>query len=166
MTVRLNYPANILTFNIVDDLTSTQLSISSLQMYINPGNMKQTFTKKINRTQTFSAVYEEHWGEELDAIACSGSTGAFISKDGLTTIDRKTSDSYLNFKNLVNIYRNNGCIYDPMTGQINRVGYVELVFSEGIYRGYFENFNVNEDATTPFRITYDFIFKVEQTIIG
>jgi len=169
------YPGRRMSFYIVDDVLSDKTQVPPLYLQYNPENMKQDFVKKINRYYTFTAVIEEHWGEELDTITCKGSTGAFIldsdgqarfrGLEGLSTYFRSYSRPYFKFQELVDLYRNNGAVYD-LKGMVVRMGYVVMQFDEGVYRGYFENFNVYEAADKPFRFTFDFIFKVENTKIG
>lgn len=171
----VRFPAKHLSFSLFDDVLSDKPEPERLNVYYNPQNFNQSFSKKITRTQTATAFLEEHWGEELDTISCNNSTGSFmlaqptesrfIGHEGLTTHARKYTEAYQNFQYLLDLYRNNGLVYDLNTGMSVRMGYIVLYFDEGTYFGYFESFNVNENADSPFRFTFDFTFKVESSDI-
>ena len=153
-------------FNVVEDILHPTIILPPLYMQINPQTLNQTFQKKINRTQTFGANVEEHWGDELDSISCSNSTGGFISEDfGLTTEKRSETLPYFKFQSVLDVYRNNGGIYDSL-GRIIKKGQIVLYFNPGTYYGYFENFTYTEDASMPFRFVFDFTFKVEKSYTG
>ena len=174
--LKQKYPGRRMNFYIVDDIISDKPLVPPLYLQYNPENIKQDFVKKINRYVTFTAIVEEHWGEELDTITCRGSTGAFIldsegqgrfkNLEGLSTYFRSYSRPYFKFQELIDLYRNNGSVYNNDTGMVVRMGNIVLQYDEGIYSGYFENLNVNESGNSPFRFTFDFIFKVEKTDIG
>jgi len=154
-------------FTIVDDFLNPTATLPALTMDINPSTMTQTFTKKINRYPTFTAFVEEFWGEELDNVACSGSTGGFMLFEqggGLTSFYRNRTQAYLKFKQLLDLYRNNGNIYDN-TGAVIKKGSIILDFDTNKYSGFFENFSYNEDANSPFRFTFDFSFNVLESLL-
>lgn len=164
--IKPKFVARRLAFNIIEDIYNPTVVLPPLYMHINPNNMKQSFQKKINRYQTFAAQVEEHYGDELDTISCSASTGGFILEDfGLTTMDRSMTKPYFKFQDVLDVYRNNGAIYDKL-GQIIKKGVVVMFFDPGTYYGYFESFNFAEDATTPYRFTFEFTFKVEKSYTG
>ena len=155
-----------MSFNVVDDYTQPTLFLPALFLQVNPESMTIKYAKKVSRAITIDADVEFHWTDELDTISCSGSTGAFVHEDiGLTNLHKTETKAYLNFKDLIDLYRNNGCVYSD-TGRLIQKGYVILNYDESVYLGIFESFTYSEDASTPFRNRYDFIFKVEQTIIN
>ncbi|MBD3260230.1 MAG: hypothetical protein GF334_00905 [Candidatus Altiarchaeales archaeon] len=51
----------------------------------------------------------------------------------------------------------------PRTGMVRERLYVNLFYDYGSYLGYFETFDLIEDATSPFRYTYNIIFRSERT---
>lgn len=164
--IKPKFVARRLAFNIIEDIWNPTLILPPLYMQVNPSNFSQSFQKKINRYQTFAAQIEEHYGDELDSISCSASTGGFILEDfGLTTMDRTFTKAYFKFQDVIDVYRNNGAIYDSL-GQVIKKGYIVLYLDPGTYYGYFESFNYTEDASMPFRFTFDFSFKVEKSYTG
>lgn len=164
--IRPKFVARRVAFNIVEDIFNPTILLPPLYMQINPTNFQQSFSKKIHRYQTFAAQIEEHYGDELDTITCSASTGGFILEDfGITTVNRSLTKPYFKFQDVLDVYRNNGAIYDSL-GQIIKRGRVVLYFDPGTYFGYFDSFSYQEDASTPFRFTFDFSFKVEKSYTG
>jgi len=136
----------------------------SLVMDINPQNLKQEFTKVKNLYQTLEGWVEEHYGDELDTISCDASSAGFYTpKAGLTHIDRKSSQAYRNFKDVLDLYSNNGKTYDKRGIPIYD-GNIQITFDGGIYLGLFETFTYDDIAENPYRMTFSFNFKVEETI--
>lgn len=52
----------------------------------------------------------------------------------------------------------------PRLGMIKERLYVKLSYDYGIFIGYFESFDVVEDASSPYRMTYSINFKAEKTV--
>lgn len=50
-----------------------------IELMINPASLSSNLSKIVNRTQTMTAFFEEHWGEELDTITFQGSTASFVT---------------------------------------------------------------------------------------
>ena len=137
-----------------------QLKIPDLVMKINPRNLSTKYTQLINRKRTIGGFIEEHWGEQLDELSASGITRGFYDENGLTNLNRRNTDGYREFEKLINIYRNNGSIYDHKTGAIIAQGTIVMNYDGNIQHGYFENFSVNEISEKQFNLQYDFTFKV------
>lgn len=157
------YIARRMMLNIVDDFVNPTIVVPPLYMQINPQNMQIAYAKKINRTQTFAAFVEEYWGDDLDTITCSNTTGGFLSEEvGLTNIRKTETAAYSKFKEILDLYRNNGSVYDSM-GRVVKRGAVVLYYHPSIYQGYFESFDYTESADMPFRFTFNFVFKVERS---
>ena len=132
-------------------------------LHVNPNSFEESFTKVITRQITRGGYLEQHWGEELDQIACNGSTGMFITTtSGLAALNRKASIAYRKYLELVAVYRNNGLVYDQR-GNVIFNGSINLHFDSNIYNGYFENMVVNETAENPFTFDVSFTFKVKHS---
>jgi hypothetical protein len=75
---------------------------------------------------------------------------------------------------LVQLYRNNGCIYGtdyqgsnnspPPNKRIIDVGYVEILYAYELFAGTFESFTITEDASKPFTLQYSFVFNCSQIV--
>ena len=144
--------------------------VPPLIMDINPSELTISYKQIKNVVRTFGGFVEEHWPEELDSISSSGVTAMFYTdkKDsynspGLTVLDRRNSEAYSNFQTLINIYRNNGKVYDTKAHTIKRIAKVRMHYNDKVYEGHFENFGVKEKAENLFVIEYDFEFSVHKT---
>jgi len=107
------YETRRLALNVIEDFYNPIVLLPPLYFHINPQNFKIDYAKKIHRYQTFNSYVEEYWGEELDTITCSGSTGGFIAEDlGLDTLTRTRTKAYFKFRDILDVYRNNGNVYN------------------------------------------------------
>ncbi|MDO8640283.1 MAG: hypothetical protein Q7R33_01965 [Nitrosarchaeum sp.] len=135
-----------------------------LVMDINPTQLDSSYSQLINRKRTLGGHIEEHWGEQLDELSSSGITGSFYGPYGLTNQERRSTAAFQSFEKFVNIYRNNGSVYDTRTSKIIAQGSVIMNYDESIYRGYFESLTINETGDKQFNLHYDFTFKVTEEI--
>jgi hypothetical protein len=136
----------------------------ALVMHVNPSNFSETPTKKIERIQTRGGFVEQHWGDELTEISADGSTGAFVNLyTGLSSILRQRTIAWDRYRDLLDLYYNNGSVYDPF-GNIVLQGNIMLMYDKGTYIGYFTNFSVEESGDSPFTFALSWTFKVEETI--
>lgn len=173
--------------------------ISGFALTPAPESLTINSAKVINRYHTMSRWVEEHWGDTLDTITFSGgSYGLFQLKsgnggmgEGLTEVNRRESEAYKMLKEVANIYRSNGMLYQdnktydesaittaflrdqansyftsnhPRRGLPKERLYVKLFYDYMTCLGYIESFDIMEDASTPFRIKYSISFKAEKTI--
>jgi hypothetical protein len=160
------------SFNVIEDLgiPNPGVILPPLYMQYNPQSWNQTFKKITTRYQTFSAYVEEYWGDDLDTISASATTGGFILDDqrsigGYTTYNRRDTQSFQKFQDTMDVYANNGNTYDSQ-GRVIKKGSIIIFYDPGTYIGYFENFNYTEDANNPYRFTFDFTFKVTKSFTG
>lgn len=151
-----------------------------------PENISFQYRKRIQRYRTRGAWIEEDWGDELDRISGSGRTDTFIHPEiGLTSadpIDKKgatrqfafETQAYREFKELVELYRQNGITYNdlgnpidgPYDSSVTQANAVTMEYRESVYRGFFEDFTWTEDADTPFNFSWSFSFVVLKTVFG
>lgn len=152
-------------FQITSPLdTNTALLPHALVMHVNPANFNETFTKKIERFQTRGGFVEQHWGDELSEVQADGSTGAFMNLySGTSSLLRQQTIAWDRYRDLHDIYRNNGDVYDPY-GNIVLRGNVLLMYDKGLYVGYFSTFESEETDGSPFTFSLNWNFKVEQII--
>ena len=134
----------------------------ALVMHVNPATFNETFTKKIERIQTKGGWVEQHWGDDLTEISGNGSTGAFMNiYTGLTSVLRRRTIAYDRYRDLHDLYRHNGSVYDPY-GNIVLQGQILLMFDRGTFAGTFRSFKFNETADSPYTFSLDWSFKVEK----
>ena len=143
---------------------SDQYRLPDLIMKINPENLNSQYTQLVNHKRTWGGFVEEHWGEQLDSISSSGKTAQFYGELGLTNQGRRDTDNFKDFEKFIALYRNNGTLYDPKTGRIVAQGYVTMNYDDAVYRGYFDNFSLDEIAEKPYELQYDFSFKVTKEV--
>jgi len=137
----------------------------ALVLHVNPASFSESHTKKIERLQTRGGWVEQHWGDELTDISCDGSTGAFVNLyTGLSSVVRQRTIAWDRYRDLYDLYRNNGSIYDPF-GNIVLQGQIQLLYDRGSYIGTFRNFNVEETADSPFAFKISWSFKVEVCLV-
>jgi hypothetical protein len=137
----------------------------ALVLHVNPQSLQITHNKQIERIQTRGGWVEQHWGDQLDEISCNGSTGAFMNiHTGLTSVLRHRTIAWDRFRDLHDLYRNNGSVYDPF-GNIVLQGRILLLYDMGVYTGTFRTFQFEETAETPFSFTLSWTFKVESVLM-
>ena len=137
----------------------------ALVMHINPQNYSESHNKRIERIQTRGGWVEQHWGDDLTEINADGSTGAFMNiYTGLTSVLRQRTIAWDRYRDLHDLYRNNGSVYDPF-GNIVLQGNVMLMYDRGTYLGFFRTFSVEETDDQPFAFKVTWDFKVEEEIM-
>jgi len=137
----------------------------ALVMHVNPNNLGINYSKRVETIQTLGGFVEQHWPESLSDVSGSGSTGAFMNiYTGLATSTRQRTIAWDRFQDLYDLYRNNGCIYNP-SGRIVLRGNVMMMFDRGVYLGYFTSFSKEETAETPYSFNLTWNFKIEQELV-
>ena len=144
----------------------TVLLPHALVMHVNPKTFEETYTKKVERIQTRGGFVEQHWGDDLTEISCSQSTGAFLNlTSGLSCVLREMTIAWDRYRDLHDLYRNNGSVYDPY-GNVVLQGGIMLMYDRGTYVGTFRSFSVEETDDSPFAFNLSWSFKVEITYLS
>ena len=152
----------VMSFDILDP-NQVSYGLPILLLHVNPDNFSKKYAPIITRDITRGAYVEYHWGDQLDEISASGSTGAFISTQvGLTAGNRRATIAFAKYEDLLAVYRNNGMIYDS-EGNIIFSGQIRILFDGNVYNGYFSNFAPTEEAEQPFTFGLSWTFKVKTT---
>ena len=145
--------------------TRTALLPHALVMHVNPQNFSENYTKKVERFQTRGGFVEQHWGDELTEVSGDGVTGAFMNiYTGLSSVMRQKTIAWDRYRDLYDLYRNNGSVHDPF-GNIVLQGNVMLMYDRGTYIGYFRSFDVEETDDSPFMFKVSWSFKVEEVVV-
>ena len=165
--------------------------ILGIKLMINPATMSVNMSKIVNRTQTMTAWFEDHWGEEMDTVTLQGSTAAFVVganrlwgagkihqgqnletdpvavvsgvEPGITTRYRRLSVSYREWKKLIQLFSTNGCVFDNQ-GFVKDRHFIRLTYDYASFIGYFESVDTTEDSNSPYRFTYNITFRAEKTL--
>jgi hypothetical protein len=82
---------------------------------------------------------------------------------GLTTTRRQQTVGYQQFRQIIKIMENNGCVFDTL-GFVTDRRFVQLSYDYASFRGYIESIDTVEDSVNPFRFTYTMVFKAERTM--
>lgn len=155
-----------MAFQITSPFQSRRVLLPhALVMHINPQNYSESHTKKVERIQTRGGFVEQHWGDDLTEITADGSTGAFMNiYTGLTSVLRHRTIAWDRYRDLHDLYRNNGSVYDPF-GNIVLQGDVMLMYDRGTYLGFFKSFETEETDEQPFSFRVSWTFKVREEIM-
>lgn len=138
----------------------------ALVLHVNPISLQETNNQKVERFQTRGGFVEQHWGHELIEISADASTGAFMNiRTGLTSVLRQRTIAWDRFRDLHDLFRNNGSVYNPL-GDIVLQGDIMLMYDRGTFLGTFRTFEWEESADTPFSFTLNWSFKVHHIIMS
>jgi hypothetical protein len=136
----------------------------ALVLHVNPLSLQEANNQKIEKIQTRGGWVEQHWGPDLTEISADQTTGAFMNiHTGLTAVLRNRTIAWDRFKDLHDLFKNNGSVYDPY-GAVVLQGSVMLMYDKGIFLGTFRSFEFEETDETPFSFSLNWSFKVEHTI--
>lgn len=154
-----------IAFQVTSPFAPSKLLLPhALVMHVNPSNFQESFNKKVERIQTRGGFVEQHWGDDLGAISCDGSTGAFLNlHTGLASVVRQRTIAWDRYRSLLDLYRNNGSVHDPY-GNIVLQGAILLMYDRGTYLGTFRSYSVEETDDKPFTFNVSWSFKVERTL--
>jgi hypothetical protein len=137
----------------------------ALVLHVNPQSYSENHSKKVERIQTRGGFVEQHWGDELTEISADGSTGAFMNiYTGLSSVMRHKTIAWDRYRDLHDLYRNNGSVFDPY-GNIVLQGSIMLMYDRGTYIGFFKSIDIEETADQPFAFKVSWNFKVEEEIM-
>ncbi len=165
---------------VVFDILGPDLATSILPpdvrmvLHVNPSSMAPTYSKQTERIQTKGGFVEQHWGEAARSINFSMATGGFKRLySGLSNVTgggydtegtRRETIAYDKFLDLLALFHNNGSIYDA-SGQVAFQGIIKVTFDGGIYLGWFQSFNVTEDAQKPYQFDLTAEFTVSHEVM-
>lgn len=142
---------------------NTLLLPHALVLHVNPSSLDENFQQKIERIQTRGGWVEQHWGSDLVEISASASTGAFMNiYTGLTSVLRQRTIAWDRYRDLYDLYNNDGAVYDPQ-GNIVLKGNILLMYDRGSFLGSFRSFEMEETDDSPFAFKLSWTFKVEHT---
>lgn len=167
---------------IVNDVNRSTLD--DLVLLVNPADLRISGAKSISERFTRGGWVIDKWGDNLDRMSASGSTGAFyVPSTGITNRYRTDSAAYQGLYSLLIYYKMNGRVFidsfDKLSrtmsvatseqGQMNlqrikSVGEIQIEYGPVIYIGSFSQFTINDRAEEPYRMFYSFEFDIRKTI--
>jgi hypothetical protein len=83
--------------------------------------------------------------------------------NGLATLNRKSTASYREFTQLMQLMNANAASFD-VYGLVKDRLFIQISYDYASYLGYFESFDLTEDSASPFRFIYTITFKSEKTL--
>jgi hypothetical protein len=156
-----------MAFQIVSPFNASQMLLPhALVMHVNPASLTENHQQTVERIQTRGGWVEQHYEPKLLEISADGTTGAFVNiYTGLSSVLRQQTIAWDRYRDLHDLYLNNGSVYDPY-GNIVLQGFVMLMYDRGTYLGSFRSFEVDETDDAPFAFKLNWTFKVERTILS
>lgn len=146
-----------------------------LALHTNPEDLDEKMAKSKTVVMTYGGFVEFHWADELNTLSAKHTTGAFLGPDGLVAgfdflqpadaenPDRKNTIAWERAQDLLELFRNNGLIYNGLGVPVLR-GRVQLIYDRGIFNGHFTTFSITEVGEKPFSFDLNWEFKVEETV--
>ena len=162
------------------------VSTPPLTLLVNPQSMNISYTG----IQSFQDRGREgfifqRWGEDQPSIKFAGKTGAFIAGEssggianaaiqafreygttqtptGVQFASKRNSAAFQNFQSLYQFYRNNGYIYDRVTGSEAHlaIGTIAIDYDQFTYIGHIESFEYAYDTSQIHAIEWSMEFRV------
>lgn len=166
-------------FDIIGPDGVTSLLPEGLRMvlHVNPSEMKFTYSKVTERVQTLGGWVEQHFGEAVDSISCSASSGGFmrlyVGLSGITggpgSIDlggtRRDTLAYDAYLDMMALFHHNGGLYDSRGMPVYH-GQVKCSFDGGVWLGWFSEFSVEESADQPYQFKLSWGFTVAHELMS
>lgn len=160
-----------------DGVTSLLPSDTKMVLHVNPEEMKFSYEKIIERIQTEGGWVEQHYGEGVNSISCSASTGGFMRLyTGLSNVTggpgaldlggtRRDTLAYESYLDIMSLFHHNGSIYDSR-GNVVYQGSIKCSFDGGVWLGWFSDMSVDENADKPYQFSLSWNFVVEHEFIA
>lgn len=156
-----------MAFQVTSPFSKTRVLLPhALVLHVNPNSLQEASGQKLERIQTLGGWVEQHWGADLTEVSAEASTGAFMNiYTGLTSVLRQRTIAWDKYRDLHDLYFNNGSVIDPY-GNIVLQGHIMLMYDRGTYVGTFRSFELQETDDSPFAFKLSWTFKVEHTIMN
>lgn len=155
------------------------LQTPPLTLLINPESMSIAYvsTQQYSNRSRSGFIFER-WGEAQPTISFSGTTGAWaagqnparvfpgmtetVSPTGVQFATKRDSAAFQNFISLYQFYRNNGYIYDTVTGTEAHlyIGAVAIDYDQWTYVGHIDSFEYSYDQENPHNLKWSMNFTV------
>ena len=155
-----------MAFQVTSPINRRQVLLPhALVLHVNPSSLQESHLQKIERFQTRGGFVELHWGHDLIDVSADASTGAFMNVfTGLASVVRHRTIAWDRFRDLQDLYLNNGALHDPF-GNIVLQGNIMLMYDRGMYLGTFRTFEFEETDDSPFAFKVSWTFKIDHTFM-
>lgn len=122
-----------------------------------PSNMRYPLTQSPEQIRDTFNKYADI--QDLGTVRPVG----LNQNSGLTVDMRRDTPSYDELRKLMQLMNANAATFDNF-GLVKERLYIQISFDYATYRGYFEAFDLTENAETPYKFIYTITFKSEKTI--
>jgi len=179
-------PANYIPFVISLYNVETGEARYPLTLMVNPSDIQYGHTHAVQNAYTRRSWVTTYWGQQLQTLTVSGSSAGFyynpnevantvrglrIRTGGLTNYNRRNSLEFANLLALVSFFKRNGAYFltdtadqtlwnDGTSRVINVMDFVMVSYDGADHVGAFNTFTLDDTASTPYRINYNFEFVV------
>ena len=146
-----------MTFNIYLDDYSGNYDLPSWIVDPNPKDLSINSRMVETKTQMYHGFYEECWGEGLGTISASGTTrGFYLPSEGYVGDDQRfDTASYINYRVLLEVFKNNGTVYDS-DGNVFHQGDITLTYDKFVYYGRFTDFRTEFQKPFMYDVSFSF----------
>lgn len=157
-----------------------------LNLMVNPSDVQFGHAKAIQNSYTRRGWVSTYWGSQPRTLTVNGASAAFyynpnqvaetvdglkIRNGGLSNYGRRKSLSFANLLALISYFKRNGAYYlnspseqtywnDGTSRVIHVMDFVMISYDGTDHVGAFNTFTINDVATNPYRIEYNFEFVV------
>lgn len=179
-------PANYVPFVISMYNVETDEARWPLNLLVNPSDLQYGHAKSVNNSYTRKGWVSSYWGSQTRTLTVSSMTAGFyynpnqvvtttqglkIATGGLSNYNRRSSLAFANLLALISFYKRNGAYFlndtseqtywkDGTSRVINVMDFIMISYDGTDHVGGFNTFTINDTATNPFRIEYNFEFVI------
>lgn len=179
-------PANYMPFVISLYNVETDEARYPLNLLVNPTDVQYGHAKAVNNAYTRKGWVTSYWGSQPRTLTVSASSAGFyynpnqvaetveglgIKVGGLSNYGRRNSIAFANLLAVISFYKRNGAYFlndvgeqtywkDGTSRVINVMDFVMVSYDGSDHVGAFSTFTVDDSATRPYRIEYNFEFVV------
>lgn len=162
-----------LVFDVLgpDLRTSVLPSGLRLVLQVNPASLTISYGRTIIQATANSTFVRQHFGSNITSVSFQGASGGFmrlyvgtsgISGGGLDLGGtRRDSLAYERYLDLLALFSGNGVVY-TRRGRAAMTGAIRLSFFGGTYQGWFQSFEVQDQADHPFQFSISAEFQSDR----
>jgi len=179
-------PANYIPFVISLYNVEKDEALYPLNLMVNPTDIQYGQVKSVQNAYTRKGWVTTYWGSQLRTMTVSGSSAGFyynpnkvretveglrVQNVGLTNYSRRNSIGFANLLTLISFFKRNGAWFLSATGDqtywrdgtsrvIHVMDFVMVSYDGADHVGSFSTFTIDDNASNPYRISYNFEFVV------
>lgn len=168
-------PKDYKEFSISIYNTKEAKEVSKLTLFVNPRDLTIGQQQIVSNTYTRRGWVNAAWGNQQATLSATGVSAGFYfysdGKGGLTNLYRRRTPSFINVMDIMALFKNNGWYFlngltnpslfkDGWSRVITVMDSIKIEYDGSTYIGSFSTFNLNDVATSPYKMEYSFEFIV------